>query len=259
MATGQCLCGAVRHRVQGPLGDVLICHCEECRRWHGHVSATRAVARDNLPLLDRRCLRWIRSPRSDAQARRGFWAECGSSLFSDARATRDQHRRRDARPPTGLRVASHWFVSQAGDYYELPEDGLLRQERSGEGELPDVPARPVLSRTPLPTKRGDPTPCPTRRCSFRRKAGVRDTCSRTFASRGCSVSRSLTVARRNESSLTSSVLRFGGASLQPSGGHPSAPAPGRHTVSSLPDTERRSRSGACSTPRRIGQPAWRRV
>jgi hypothetical protein len=152
MATGQCLCGAVRHRVQGPLGDVLICHCEDCRRWHGHVSATRAVERDNLPLLDRRCLRWIRSPRSDAQARRGFWAECGSSLFSDARATRDQHRRRDARPPTGLRVASHWFVSQAGDYYELPEDGLLRQERSGEGELPDVPATPVLSRTPLPTK-----------------------------------------------------------------------------------------------------------
>jgi hypothetical protein len=34
-----------------------------------------------------------------------------------------------------LRVASHWFVSQAGDYYELPEDGLLRHERSGEGEL----------------------------------------------------------------------------------------------------------------------------
>jgi hypothetical protein len=38
-------------------------------------------------------------------------------------------------PPTGLRVASHWFVSRAGDYYDLP-DGLPRHERSGEGELP---------------------------------------------------------------------------------------------------------------------------
>lgn len=136
MATGRCLCGAVRYRVQGTLGDVLICHCEECRRWHGHVSATTAVARHELTVIDGRGLRWIRSPRSDARARRGFCAECGSSVFWDApghetisiaAGTLD--------PPTGLRVASHWFVSQAGDYYELPEDGLLRHERSGEGEL----------------------------------------------------------------------------------------------------------------------------
>ncbi len=43
MARGGCLCGAVRYEVQGPLRDVLICHCEECRRWHGHVSATTAA------------------------------------------------------------------------------------------------------------------------------------------------------------------------------------------------------------------------
>jgi hypothetical protein len=136
MATGQCLCGAVRYRVEGLLRDVLICHCVECRRWHGHVSATTAVTRDNLVLLEKRGLRWIGSPRSDARARRGFCSECGSSLFWDApgfetisvsAGTLD--------PPTGLRVASHWFVSQAGDYYELPEDGLPRHERSGEGEL----------------------------------------------------------------------------------------------------------------------------
>jgi hypothetical protein len=136
LATGRCLCGAVAYRVQGPLGDVLICHCEECRRWHGHASATTAVAREDLILLEERGLRWIESPRSDARARRGFCVECGSSLFWDApgyetisiaAGTLD--------PPTGLRVASHWFVSQAGDYYVLPDDGLPRHERSGEGEL----------------------------------------------------------------------------------------------------------------------------
>jgi hypothetical protein len=136
MATGQCLCGAVRYRVEGPLSEVLICHCEECRRWHGHLSATTAVRRDDLVLLEEGALRWIESPRSDARARRGFCSECGSSLFWDApglmtisvsAGTLD--------PPTGLRVASHWFVSQVGDYYELPDDGLPRHERSGEGEL----------------------------------------------------------------------------------------------------------------------------
>jgi hypothetical protein len=135
MATGQCLCGAVRYEVRGPLRDVLVCHCEECRRWHGHFSASTAVLKEYLVLIEQRGLRWIQSPRSDAQARRGFCGECGSSLFWDppgrqtvsiAAGTLDG--------PTGLRSVSHWFVSQAGDYYEIPDDGLPRHEHSGEAE-----------------------------------------------------------------------------------------------------------------------------
>ena len=127
MATGRCLCGAVRYEVRGPLRDVLICHCEECRRWHGHVSASTAARREDLVLVESGGLRWIDSPRSDAHARRGFCAECGSSLFWDpperdsisiAAGTLDG--------PTRLRTAAHWFVSQAADYYELPDDGLPR-------------------------------------------------------------------------------------------------------------------------------------
>jgi hypothetical protein len=137
MATGRCLCGAVSYEVTGPLRDVLICHCEECRRWHGHVSATTAARRADLVLREQRGLRWVQSPRSEARARRGFCEECGSSLFWDApgretisiaAGTLDG--------ATGLRVASHWYLSQAGDYYELPHDGLPHHEGSGEGELP---------------------------------------------------------------------------------------------------------------------------
>jgi hypothetical protein len=135
MASGGCLCGAVRYEVRGPLRDVLICHCEECRRWHGHFSASAAARKEDLILVQARGLRWIDSPRSDAHARRGFCGECGSSLFWDppergtisiAAGTLDG--------ATGLRTAAHWFVSQAGDYYELPEDGLPRHEGSGELE-----------------------------------------------------------------------------------------------------------------------------
>ncbi|MBV9943953.1 MAG: GFA family protein [Solirubrobacterales bacterium] len=125
----------MRYEIKGPLRDVLICHCEECRRWHGHCSASTAARRDDLVLLEQRGLRWISSPRSDAGARRGFCAECGSSLFWDApdrstvsiaAGTLDG--------PTGLRVAAHWYVSQAGDYYELPPDGLPRYEVSAQRE-----------------------------------------------------------------------------------------------------------------------------
>jgi hypothetical protein len=129
-ASGRCLCGAVRYEVRGPLRDVVLCHCEECRRWHGHVCATTAVRRGDLKVEGEAALRWIDSPRSDTHAQRAFCASCGSSMFwsapgsdtiSIAAGTLDA--------PTGLRVASHWYVSQASDYYELPGDGLPRHAR----------------------------------------------------------------------------------------------------------------------------------
>jgi hypothetical protein len=134
-ATGGCLCGAVRYEVRGPLRDVLICHCRECRRWHGHVAACTAATRGNLVLVSERGLRWIDSPHSDAGARRGFCGECGSSLFWDppgrdtvsiAAGTLDE--------PTGLAVSAHWYVEQAGDYYAIDADGLPRHRLSAERE-----------------------------------------------------------------------------------------------------------------------------
>jgi hypothetical protein len=125
----------VRYEVTGAIRDVLICHCEECRRWHGHFSASTAARREDLVLLEQAGLRWIDSPRSDAGARRGFCARCGSSLFWDApdrptvsiaAGTLDA--------PTGLKTVAHWFVSQAGDYYELPDDALPCHELSAEQE-----------------------------------------------------------------------------------------------------------------------------
>jgi hypothetical protein len=133
--TGGCLCGGVRYEVRGPLRDVLICHCRECRRWHGHVAASTAARRQDLVLVEARGLRWTESPNSDAGARRGFCGECGSSLFWDpprretisiAAGTLDDD--------TNLRVAGHWFVSQAGGYYEVPQDGTARHAGSAENE-----------------------------------------------------------------------------------------------------------------------------
>jgi hypothetical protein len=110
---------------------VLICHCEECRRWHGHAAAYTSAERGSLILLSSAEVRWVDSPRSDAGARRGFCGACGSSLFWDApgretisiaAGTLDG--------PTAVRTIAHEYVSQAGDYYELPDDGLPRHRRA---------------------------------------------------------------------------------------------------------------------------------
>jgi hypothetical protein len=133
VARGGCLCGAVRFSVTGPLRDVLICHCVECRRWHGGPAACTACAREQLVFDEQRGLRWIASPASHAGARRGFCGDCGSSLFWDAP---DRNYVAIAAGSldgdTGLRVAGHWNTSQKGDWYDLPDDGLPRHEGSAE-------------------------------------------------------------------------------------------------------------------------------
>jgi hypothetical protein len=134
LATGGCLCGAVRYEVRGPLRDVLLCHCVECRRWSGYAFAATAALRDDLVVLDERDLRWVDSPRSDTGARRGFCGRCGSSMFWEApgldtvsisAGTLD--------PPTGLHVIAHVYAPQAADFYDLPEDGLPRHAQLAAG------------------------------------------------------------------------------------------------------------------------------
>jgi hypothetical protein len=126
-ARGRCLCGAVRYEVRGPLRDVMLCHCEECRRWTGYLGAFTSTCTEHLSIADERALRWVDSPRSDRHARRGFCAACGSSLFwLPAGGERVNIAAGTLERPTGLRVAGHWYPQHAGDYDELPEDGLPR-------------------------------------------------------------------------------------------------------------------------------------
>ena len=123
MPAGSCLCGAVGYRVDGPLRDVVFCHCSRCRRTHGHFAAYTACAATDLELVESRGLRWY---ESDGR-RRGFCGECGASIFwqrdeaetvSIAAGTLDQ--------PTGLAPSHHVFAADAGDYYEIA-DGLERR------------------------------------------------------------------------------------------------------------------------------------
>jgi hypothetical protein len=118
--TGQCLCGAVRFALDRPLREVSLCHCVDCRRWHGHVCAMTSVPNGALRLLNDAGMRWIDCPDSDAHARRGFCGECGSSLFWDA-PERDtiSVSAGTLDPPTGLRTTVQIYTHQAGDYYEL--------------------------------------------------------------------------------------------------------------------------------------------
>jgi len=60
------------------LRDVVHCHCSQCRRAHGTVAAYSATPLEDFAIEVGESLRWFdASPR----ARRGFCANCGSTLF----------------------------------------------------------------------------------------------------------------------------------------------------------------------------------
>lgn len=118
---GGCLCGAIRYEIVGELRPVVNCHCGMCLKFHGHYGAYTAADRSALRFLGDKRPAWYHS--SDV-ARRGFCADCGSSLFwerlgekeiSIAAGTLDQ--------PTGLMTEGHIFTADKGDYYQIT-DGL---------------------------------------------------------------------------------------------------------------------------------------
>ena len=119
MTDGGCLCGAVRYRVDGPLGQAGACHCTECRRASGHFIAGVSVARDALTVEG--AVSWFES--TPGAIRRGFCPVCGANLFWE----------RLGDPtvdiwcgsvdgPTGITLTSHIFVAEKGDYYEITDD-----------------------------------------------------------------------------------------------------------------------------------------
>jgi hypothetical protein len=122
--SGTCLCGAVRFEIEGPMRGVLICHCGQCRKHHGHAAAFTSTPMEKFRFLESQSLAWYRSSEG---AERGFCRICGSNLFwrrvgggtlSVSAGSID--------PPTGLSCAAHLFTAFKGDYYDIPKDGLER-------------------------------------------------------------------------------------------------------------------------------------
>jgi hypothetical protein len=128
--TGGCLCGAVRYEVTGPLREVVACHCGMCRRTSGSFVHATAANLADFRLTEQKGLAWY---RSSPEAQRGFCKVCGGNLFwqrdgastiSIMAGTIDGE--------TGLKLVSHIYVADKGDYYSL-EDGVAGRDDGAHG------------------------------------------------------------------------------------------------------------------------------
>ncbi len=132
--TGGCLCGGVRYRIEGVCRDIINCHCENCRRTHGHIAAYTSVDRAALELLEAQTLRWYHDHSPDTY--RGFCSRCGASLFWDARDGRGKMAvAAGSLDDSGdLKTIGHVFVGEAAKYYAI-DDGLPCFEQGNAGAL----------------------------------------------------------------------------------------------------------------------------
>ncbi len=118
--SGSCLCGKVNFEITQLIRDVVICHCQQCRKQTGHQVAATRIEDGSIVLIGEEFLTWFAA--SD-DAKRGFCKNCGSVLFwkrnnTDTTAVMAG----SLEAPTGLKIISHIFTDFKGDYYEITDD-----------------------------------------------------------------------------------------------------------------------------------------
>ena len=79
--TGSCLCRGVRFRIEGELGPVQVCHCQQCRKAQGGpFAAVIPVAASAFHFLEGEAL--LSAYESSPGKQRAFCSRCGSPVFS---------------------------------------------------------------------------------------------------------------------------------------------------------------------------------
>lgn len=120
--TGQCLCGAVRWAIDGPVLSMSHCHCSMCRKHHGSLFATYVVTPPDG-------VRWLQGEdrivayKSSEQGSRPFCGTCGSSVpvvFEDEGIAASPAGGLEG--DLGLRPKHHMFAGSAPSWGPIIDD-----------------------------------------------------------------------------------------------------------------------------------------
>ena len=120
---GACPCRAVRFSIDGPVRDVLVCHCNACREATGGPWSASATHREDLVIENAAAVIWERAAVSEHGASRGRCGTCGTTLFW---AAPDRETVSFAvetlTDASGLEVAGHIWVGRKADGRVPPAD-----------------------------------------------------------------------------------------------------------------------------------------
>ncbi len=134
---GGCLCGAFQFEVEGPLGEVRLCHCDLCRRANGSAfSANARVPRDKFTLrIDSSTLKEF---QSSPGAWKVFCSTCGSPAYSRVDWDPDHVRVRLGTLPreAEAKITAHVWVGSKAAWDQISDD-LPCYGRGADGPLID--------------------------------------------------------------------------------------------------------------------------
>jgi hypothetical protein len=81
MLKGSCLCGAINYEYLGSINDVVICHCDQCKRAQGTPFVTNApLSLDKFAFT--KGTEVLKEFLSSPNKRRVFCGNCGSPFYS---------------------------------------------------------------------------------------------------------------------------------------------------------------------------------
>lgn len=84
MRHGSCPCGAVEFRIDGPVRDVIVCHCDACQELNGGPWAASAAHRTDLTVDDPTQIAWTKAAVSEHDASRATCGSCRAYVLWDA-------------------------------------------------------------------------------------------------------------------------------------------------------------------------------
>jgi hypothetical protein len=121
--TGSCLCGCVQYEIDGPLSDVLNCHCSMCRKLHAAAFRTRAKVSTAAwkTLKGHELMRFYQSLPGE---HKGFCSNCGSSLYTKFDPNPEVYGfplgTLDTDP--GDKAQRHVFVDSKAPWFDITDD-----------------------------------------------------------------------------------------------------------------------------------------
>jgi hypothetical protein len=120
---GGCLCGAVTFEIDGPLRDVVHCHCSMCRKAQGGAFATNGVV-DAVNFAITSGEDQLQAYQSSPGKRRFFCGNCGSPIMSKMELRPEQLRVRLGTIDTDIneRPEAHIFVGAKANWEEICGD-----------------------------------------------------------------------------------------------------------------------------------------
>ncbi|HEB58449.1 MAG TPA: GFA family protein [Gammaproteobacteria bacterium] len=120
---GGCLCGAVRFEIRGPIEDIVMCHCSQCRKVQGTAYATNGnVAANNFVFLSGEDNLTTYAVSDDQN--KYFCRTCGSPIMSRRASHPNQVRIRLGTIESDIeeRPGAHIFVGSKANWDEVADD-----------------------------------------------------------------------------------------------------------------------------------------